>query len=303
MEQGLLGSIINASYCCRLQLFKRGHPKRRAPGSAGLAACLSCASPLPAARPALPTVANTLRGKSWAARGIPPVSRAVFKLTSRKAATRAATLAWLEGAAAKREPGELSLRATRGAELLVLVRAVRDAREGRSAHASGEEMTAVLVRAVRALGASSHNRRYILDSGALDLLVDAMLGLLSPASGSGSGNGHQPPPPPPQQQQQQRASAAGAATAVVAPEAGAGFSLPRAALADVALLSREDDPRLATLDRRALELLVALVSRPPPPGGAADDEEVLDLALTAITNLARSPANRCAPPAVSRIGA
>lgn len=76
--------------------------------------------------------------RRWAGRNITPVSRAVFKLTSKKATRRAATLAWLESAAANHEPGALALKQGKGAELVLLVKFVRDAREGRNPHASGE---------------------------------------------------------------------------------------------------------------------------------------------------------------------
>lgn len=66
------------------------------------------------------------------------MSRAVFKLTSNKPARRAATLAWLEQTAAVHEPEVLTLKQGKGAELVVLVKFVRDAREGKNPHATGE---------------------------------------------------------------------------------------------------------------------------------------------------------------------
>ena len=77
---------------------------------------------------------------SWAGRNITPVSRAVFKLTSKKASRRAATLAWLEQTAANHEPGMLALKQGKGAELVLLVKFVRDAREGKNPYATGERV-------------------------------------------------------------------------------------------------------------------------------------------------------------------
>ncbi len=65
------------------------------------------------------------------------MSRAVFKLTSKKSARRAATLAWLEQTASNHEPAALALKQGKGAELVLLVKFVRDAREGKNPHATG----------------------------------------------------------------------------------------------------------------------------------------------------------------------
>ena len=62
----------------------------------------------------------------------------MFKLTSKKASRRAATLAWLEQTAATHEPAALALKQGKGAELVLLVKFVRDAREGRNPYAAGE---------------------------------------------------------------------------------------------------------------------------------------------------------------------
>lgn len=74
----------------------------------------------------------------WTGRNITPVSRAVFKLTSKRQSRRAATLDWLEQAAARNEPDLLVLKQGKGAELVVLVKFVREARDGRNPYATGE---------------------------------------------------------------------------------------------------------------------------------------------------------------------
>lgn len=102
--------------------------------------------------------------------------RAVFKLScSPKREQREALLHFLEHTAAHGEPDALALRQTRGAELYVLVKAARDARDGRpGAVAPAAEMQASLVRAVAALAACPQNRRYILEAGCLDAVAEAV---------------------------------------------------------------------------------------------------------------------------------
>ncbi|GAB4819113.1 hypothetical protein N2152v2_006159 [Parachlorella kessleri] len=222
------------------QLFTKRHPKRRVSSMGGLFACLAC-TPQQMVRPAQPT--NTLFGKGWAGRNITPVSRAVFKLTSKKASRRAATLAWLEQTAANHEPGMLALRQGKGAELVLLVKFVRDAREGKNPYATGEEMLGILVRACKALAVAQPNRRYILDSGALELLLEAL-------------------------------SAGPEDLALLALQALA------------AVCKGEEDPRLASLDRRALAKVMAFLLGHPP-----SSEPVL-AALTVVASLARATPNR-----------
>ncbi|KAI3438042.1 hypothetical protein D9Q98_000485 [Chlorella vulgaris] len=158
------------------QLFTRKHPKRRVLGRGGSAlACFGCFAPL--AQQQLPRVStNLLHGKPFDARSIPPVSRAVFKLScSPKLDKRQALLQFLEHTAAHGEPDALALRQTRGAELFMLVKAARDARDGRpGAVAPAAEMHSNLVRAVAALATCLQNRRYILDAGCLDPVVEAL---------------------------------------------------------------------------------------------------------------------------------
>ena len=105
-----------------------------------------------------------------------PLCRAVFKLScSPKADKRQALLQFLEAAAASGEPDALALRQTKGAELFLLVRAARDAREGQAtAVAPADEMLSNLVRAVAALATCPANRRYILDAGCLEPVVEAL---------------------------------------------------------------------------------------------------------------------------------
>ena len=157
-----------------LQLFTRKHPKRRVLGRGGALACFRCFAPQSAAvAPRPPT--NLLTGKPFDARSIPPVSRAVFKLScSPKADKREALLLFLEQAAASGEPDALALRQTKGAELFLLVKAARDAREGRTAVAPAPEMLSNLVRAVAALATCPQNRRYILEAGCLDAVGEAL---------------------------------------------------------------------------------------------------------------------------------
>eukprot|EP00887_Chlorella_sp_A99_P007641 scaffold20.g7641.t1 len=205
------------------QLFSRKHPKRSSLGGGlgPLAVCLCLAAP---PQPPPPRPANLFTGKGYSSRNIPPVSRAVFKLAGDKADKRAAMLVWLEEAAATQEPSALTLRHTRGAELFV-----RNARAGRVPGGVGERQALeVFARAVRALGVSAANRNYLLDSGALDLLLDTML--LPPAEGGA--------------------------------EAGSEGGLPAIALQGLAQLSREDDPRLHALDRRALGKVLEHAQQP-----------------------------------------
>lgn len=155
------------------QLFTRKHPKRRVLGRGGALACFNCFVP-PAAQ--LPRVSTSRLARSFDGRAIPPVSRAVFKLScSPKADKRAALLAFLEQAAARGEPEALSLRQTSGAELFLLVKAARDAREGRpSAPGPAAELQGNLVRAAAALATCPQNRRYILEAGCLDAVAAAL---------------------------------------------------------------------------------------------------------------------------------
>ena len=143
-------------------------------GRSGALACFNCFAPQSAAvAPRPPT--NLLTGKPFDARSIPPVSRAVFKLScSPKRDKREALLLFLEQAAAKGEPDALALRQTKGAELFLLVKAARDAREGRAAVAPAPEMLSNLVRAVAALATCPQNRRYILEAGCLDAVGEAL---------------------------------------------------------------------------------------------------------------------------------
>jgi hypothetical protein len=161
-------------YSPPLQLFTRKHPKRRVLARGGALACFSCFAPQSAAvAPRPPT--NLLTGKPFDARSIPPVSRAVFKLScSPKAEKREALLLFLEQAAASGEPDTLALRQTKGAELFLLVKAARDAREGRTAVVPAPEMLSNLVRAVAALATCPQNRRYILEAGCLDAVCEAL---------------------------------------------------------------------------------------------------------------------------------
>lgn len=219
------------------QLFTRRHPKRKIAQSP-LLACLAC-GPAQIRRPA--SSVNTLLGKGWTGRNITPVSRAVFKLTSKRQSRRAATLDWLEQAAARNEPDLLVLKQGKGAELVVLVKFVREARDGRNPYATGEEMTRVLVRACKGLAVTPQNRRYILDAGALDLLLDAMCS-------------ERP-------------------------------DLSLQSLQALATISVEEDPRMASLDRKALARVVDFLRHPP-------HVDAMLPALTLATNLARTASNR-----------
>lgn len=108
---------------------------------------------------------------------LPPVPRkAVFKLScTAKREKRDALLSFLEQTAASGEPDALALRQTRGAELFVLVKAARDAREGRpGAVAPADEMLQGLVRAAAALATCPQNRRYLLEAGCLEPVGEAL---------------------------------------------------------------------------------------------------------------------------------
>ncbi|KAL4452133.1 hypothetical protein ABPG75_007795 [Micractinium tetrahymenae] len=304
------------------QLFTRKHPKRRVLGRGGMMACLGCFA-LPTAA-AAPRPTNQLTGKPYDVRSIPPVSRAVFKLScTPQHDKRQALLAFLEQAAAEGEPDALALRQTRGAELFLLVKAARDARAaGRVARSSGgggrsegaaaaaaagtaEQMQETLVRAVAALAVCPQNRRHILEAGCLDPVAEALQAAQPAAATAAAQVGG----PGYDGCSLERACSVGAGQEVCLPGSvccqprpsalcaslgssrstatcvmSLGWRMP--ALQALALLAREQSPRLQALDSRSLEALLGMLRQPPTP-------EALLAALSAVAYLSEAyPAHR-----------
>ncbi|KAL6779602.1 hypothetical protein ACKKBG_A12960 [Auxenochlorella protothecoides x Auxenochlorella symbiontica] len=167
------------------QLFHQRHPCRRLGGTPALLRCLCLARPPPPVLPTAPAAGRApwLRGGST--RHLPPAPRAVFRLAARHGTVRDASLEWLEGTARTREPALLSLRATAGAELTVLVRGAREAEE---AGGAGEDAATLerALRALRALAVAPANHGYILDSGGAELAARALARAAAPGDDGGA---------------------------------------------------------------------------------------------------------------------
>jgi hypothetical protein len=160
------------------QLFARRHPRRRAPAALrrALAGCV-CGAPPPTPPPRAPRPATPRAGLGWgvAARGGTPALRAAAKLAAPKAATREAALAWLEAAAAIKEPSELVL-GPGGTSVLEAVAAWVRPGGGAEAEADDRGRLSALVRAAAALAVAPLNRRAMVDAGVLELLARAAVG-------------------------------------------------------------------------------------------------------------------------------
>lgn len=219
---------------------------------------------------------------------------------------RESLLRFLEQTAEAGEPAALEMRESRGAEVYQLVAALRDAREGKpTAVAPPEEALSNLVRAVAALAVCPQNRRYLLEAGCLDAVADAMvapqpeLATLAVQVGCKEGGGWKVP-----------VGSCGldgiagwwACTAIgIVPAAAwpacyfAGWhpfhNLRDAShnplLQALAMLAREDSPRLQALDGGVLRSLLGMLRQPP-------SMDALLAALAAITSLAEAwPSHRC----------
>ena len=218
---------------------------------------------------------------------------------------RESLLRFLEQTAEAGEPAALEMRESRGAEVYQLVAALRDAREGKpTAVAPPGEALSNLVRAVAALAVCPQNRRYLLEAGCLDALADAMVALqpelatLAVQVGWEEGGGCKLPV---------GSSGLGGLGGGLAQQLKLYLLLTWPAcyfagwhpfhnmrdashnplLQALAMLAREDSPRLQALDGGVLRSLLGMLRQPP-------STDALLAALAAITSLAEAwPSHRC----------
>lgn len=212
---------------------------------------------------------------------------------------RESLLRFLEQAAEVGEPAALEMRESRGAEVYQLVAALRDAREGRpTAVAPPEEALSNLVRAVAALAVCPQNRSYLLEAGCLDALADALavpqpeLATLAVQVGRVGLF----------QARRLHADHGWCASScfykmhviglrLICPQLPcqhhATMHTSRCIAQALAMLAREDSPRLQALDSGVLRSLLGMLRQPP-------STDALLAALAAITSLAEAwPLHRC----------